>query len=79
MLDHLVRLSKAEHPLEVLDQLVDSEQFQEPLEQTLGYADGSKSGRPPYDPVVMFRILILAALHTESYERMEFLVRDRLS
>jgi len=77
--DHLSRLSKTGDPLEVLDQVVDFEQFREPLERALGYADGSKGGRPPYDPVVMFKILILAARHTVSDERMEFLVWDRLS
>ena len=53
--------------------------FRAPLEAALGYADGSKSGRPPYDPVAMFKILVLAAQHTASDERMEFLIRDRLS
>ena len=64
--DHLARLSQTGDPLEVLDQVVDFEQFREPLERALGYADGSRGGRPPYDPVVMFRILILAARHTVS-------------
>ena len=59
--DHLARLSKTSDPLEVLNQVVDFEQFREPLERALGYADGSNGGRPPYDPVVMFKILILAA------------------
>ena len=77
--DHLARLSKIGDPLEVLDQVVDFEQFREALERALGYADGSKGGRPPYDPVVMFKILVLAARHTVSDERMEFLIRDRLS
>ena len=77
--DHLSRLSKTGDPVEVLDQVVDFEQFREPLERALGYAGGSKGGRPPYDPVVMFKILILAARHTVSDERMEFLIRDRLS
>ena len=50
--------------------MVDFEQFREPLERALGYADGSKGGRPPYDPVVMFKSLILAARHTVSDEHM---------
>ena len=39
---------------------------------------GRRAARPPYDPVVMFKGLILAARHTVSDERMEFLIRDRL-
>ncbi len=77
--DHLAQLSKTGDPLEVLNRVIDFEQFREPLERALGYADGSKGGRPPYDPVVMFKVLILAARHTVSDERMEFLIRDRLS
>ena len=57
-------MSKTGEPLEVLNQVVDFEQFREPLERALGYADGLKGGRLPYDPVVMFKVLILAARHT---------------
>ena len=53
--------------------------FRAPLEEALKYSDGGKGGRPPYDPVTMFKILILSARHTVSDERMEFLIRDRLS
>ena len=77
--DHLARLSATGDPLEVLAKVVDFEVFRVPLEAALGYADGSKGGRPPYDPVAMFKVLVLAAQHTASDERMEFLIRDRLS
>ncbi len=60
---HLARLSKTGDLLELLNQIVDFEQFQESLGQELKYAGGPKGGRPPYDPVVMFKILILAARH----------------
>ena len=77
--DHLARLPKTGDPLEVLNQVVDFEQLRGSPERAPGYADGSRGGRPPYDPVVMFKILILATRHTVSDERMEFLIRDRLS
>ena len=77
--DHLARLSATGDPLEVLAKVVDFEVFRAPLEAALCYADGSKGGRPPYDPVAMFKILVLAAQHTASDERMEFLIRDRVS
>ena len=38
-----------------------------------------KGGRPPFDPVMMFKILILQALNDLSDERAEFLITDRLS
>ncbi|MEM8730968.1 MAG: IS5 family transposase [Pseudomonadota bacterium] len=45
----------------------------------LGYGDGSKGGRPPFDPVSMFKALILQAQHNLSDAKMEFMIRDRLS
>lgn len=41
--------------------VVDFEAFRPVLDAALGYADGSKGGRPPYDPVTMLKVLILAA------------------
>ena len=77
--DHLRTLSATGDPLEVLAKVVDFEIFRAPLEAALGYSDGLKGGRPAYDAVAMFKVLILAARHTVSNERMEFLIRDRLS
>jgi len=41
--------------------------------------DRARGGRPPYDHVLMFRILILQASHSLSDERTEYLIKDRLS
>lgn len=77
--DHLRRLSAAGDPLEEMARVIDFEEFRPLLESSLGYSDGSKGGRPPYDPVAMFKVLILAAQNAVSDARMEFLIRDRLS
>ena len=77
--DHLKRLSATGDPLETLGRIIDFEAFRPTLDAGLGYSNGSKGGRPPYDPVVMFKALILAAQHNVSDEKMEFLIRDRLS
>ena len=77
--DHLRKLSATGDPLEALAKVVDFEIFRAPLEAALGYSDGSKGGRPAYDEVAMFKVLILATRHTVSDERMEFLIRDRES
>ena len=53
--------------------------YRAPLEAALGGADGSKGGRPPYGPVVMFAVLIRVARHTASDGCMEFLIRNQLS
>ena len=77
--DHLEALSKHGDPLEALDATVDFEYFRAWLVEGLGYGDGSKGGRPPFDPVSMFKALILQAQHNLSDARMEFMIRDRLS
>ena len=77
--DHLERLSKDGDPLEVLASTVDFEYFRTWLVEGLGYGDGSKGGRPPFDPVAMFKVLVVQAQHNLSDARMEFMIRDRLS
>ncbi|MCB2051455.1 MAG: transposase, partial [Novosphingobium sp.] len=77
--DHLKRLSADGDPLEVLAGVVDFEVFRPTLVCALAYSDGIKGGRPPYDPVTMLKVLVLAAQHNVSDARMEYLIRDRLS
>ncbi|MFC6623821.1 IS5 family transposase [Novosphingobium panipatense] len=77
--EHLEALSKEGDPLETLQQTVDFEFFRAWLVEGLGYGDGAKGGRPPFDPVMMFKALILQAQHNLSDARMEFMIRDRLS
>ncbi len=77
--EHLERISRIGDPLEVLEATVDFEYFRGWLVEGLGYGDGARGGRPPFDPVSMFKALILQAQHNLSDARMEFMIRDRLS
>ena len=79
LLDHLHRLSAVGDPLEALIRSIDFEAFRPSLIAVLVYADGAKGGRPPYDPVMMFKVLILAAQNNVSDARLKYLIRDRLS
>jgi IS5 family transposase len=72
-------LSANGDPLEELGRIVDFEGFRPILEGALAYSGRAKGGRPPYDPVAMFKVLILAAQNNVSDARMEYLIRDRLS
>ena len=72
-------LSAAGDPLERLSAVVDFEIFRPVLEAALRRSDRSRGGRPPYDAVLMFRILVLQALYSLSDEQAEFQLRDRLS
>jgi len=77
--DRLKRLSDLGDQLEAYAAAVDFEIFRADLEKTLAYSDGSKGGRPPYDAVLMFKILIIQAQNNLSDDRAEFLISDRLS
>jgi transposase len=58
---------------------VDFAIFHAELERAVPRADGTKGGRPAFDHVLMFKILLLAAMHGLSDERCEYLIKDRLS
>lgn len=75
----LRELSAKGDDLERVNALVDFEAFRSELERAVPRAERLKGGRPPYDHVLMFRILILQASHSLSDERTEYLIKDRLS
>ena len=77
--DRYEALSAAGDPLERLARVVDFEVFRGPLIAALGRGPRSKGGRPPFDPVLMFKILVLQALYSLSDEATEFQIKDRLS
>jgi IS5 family transposase len=77
--ERLRALSAAGDPLERLRAVMDFEAFRAELEAALPRADRSRGGRPPYDAVLMFRVLVLQALYTLSDEQVEYQLRDRLS
>src|SRR6476469_5816201 len=77
--DRLARLSAKGDELERLSAVVDFELFRPELERAVPRSDRAKGGRPPFDHVVMFKVLILQTENNLSDERTEFYLRDRLS
>ena len=77
--ERLQRLSSLGDHLEAFAVAVDFEMFRADLVAALGYLDGAQGGRPPFDPVMMFKILVIAAMDNLSDERAEFLINDRMS
>jgi transposase, IS5 family len=85
--ERLKALSAAGDPLERLVKVIDFEAFGGDLERALSRSDRSKSlplartggGRPPYDPVLMFKVLVLQRLYTLSDDQTEYQLKDRLS
>ena len=77
--DRLKRLSDLGDQLEAFAGAVDFEVFRPELDRVLAYSDGAKGGRPPFDPVMMFKVLVIQTANTLSDERTEYLINDRLS
>src|ERR1700752_1344665 len=77
--NRLKRLSDLGDQLETFRSAVDFELFRPELNAALGYTDRTEGGRPPFDPVLMFKILVIQATNNLSDERAEFLINDRLS
>jgi transposase, IS5 family len=77
--ERLKELSAKGDDLARLNAIVDFEVFRPDLVRAVPRSDGSKGGRPAFDHVFMFKVLILQASHSLSDERTEFLIKDRLS
>ena len=77
--DRYAALSRAGDPLEGLRTMIPWESFRKHLKKTLDRKDRSAGGRPPFDDVLMFKVLVLQALYNLSDDQTEYQVRDRLS
>ncbi len=75
-LDKLTRLGD---PLERLDKIIDWEMFRPILSASLNRATNSNGGRPPYDVILMFKILILQRFYDLSDDQTEYQINDRMS
>jgi len=76
----LEKLSNLGNPLEKLTVAVDFEMFRSLLNDIFGKdKDKSKGGKPNWDFVLIFKILILQEMYSITDEHTEFLINDRLS
>lgn len=80
--DQDIRLSKLTQlgdPLEKLNQGVNFELFRDILESNLIKLSKGPGGRPPYDYILMFKILILQRFYNLSDDQTEYQINDRMS
>jgi IS5 family transposase len=76
---HFRDLDKNGDPLVRLDALVEWEIFRPTLRTIRDRPRKSNAGRPPFDEVMMFKILVIQSLYNLSDDATEFQIRDRLS
>jgi IS5 family transposase len=80
-LDHEDRLELLERfgdPLPKLERTIDWESFRGLLKKV--YAKPKKKGgRPPFDAVMMFKVLVLQHFYNLSDDQTEYQIRDRYS
>ena len=74
-----VQLTRMGDPLVGLKAQIDWEAFRSELERVHEKPRKSPAGAKPYDVVLMFKMLVLQQLHNLADEKVEYLVRDRLS
>ena len=74
----LERLSKLGDSLEKL-KIIDFEAFRPQLENAFRKERKSNAGRPPFDVVMMFKILVLQRLFNLSDDQTEYQITDRMS
>jgi IS5 family transposase len=77
--DRLEELSKMGDPLEKLNKYIQWDNFRGILTKALKKEAKGPGGRPPYDYVMMFKILILQKLYNIADDATEYLIKDRLS
>ncbi len=76
--ERLAALTKLKDPLETLNKYIDFELFRPVLAPVFVREEGVR-GAKPYDPVLMFKILILQRLYKLSDPQAEFQITDRMS
>jgi transposase len=77
--DRLEELSKIGDPLEKLNMFIRWEDFRMIITRTLKKEAQGPGGRPPFDYIMMFKILILQKLYNLSDDKTEYQIKDRLS
>lgn len=75
----LEKINQHNPPLQKLDSVIEWEMFRQPLEEAFAIEAKAPGGRPPFDRLMMFKIIILQRYYNLSDEQTEFQIKDRLS
>jgi len=77
----LERLTKLNDPLIKLNKHIDWKIFSPTLDEALidSERDEAKGGRPPFDRLMMFKVMVLQGIYNLSDDQMEYQITDRRS
>ena len=75
----LEKITKLGDSLETLTKIIDFEIFRKKIRQAMYRVPKGAGGRPKYDEVMMFKILILQRMYNLSDDEMEYQLNDRMS
>jgi IS5 family transposase len=77
--NRLTELSEMGDPLEVVNRVIHWKSFRPVIDKVFRIERKSNAGRPPYDYVLMFKILILQTMYGLSDAQTQFQILDRLT
>lgn len=77
--DRFSKLDRLGDPLKALNAVVDWSVFEPILAKGLAKDKKSNAGRPPFDALLMFKVLILQSLYNLADAQTEFQIRDRFT
>ncbi len=75
----LTKLTQKKDPLLKLSAMIEWEKFRPVIARAMKKITRGTGGRPAYDYIMMFKVLILQRLYNVSDEQMEFQINDRLT
>jgi transposase, IS5 family len=77
--NRLTELSEMGDPLEIINRVINWKSFRPIIDKAFRKERKSNAGRPPYEYVLMFKILVLQTMYGLSDEQTQFQIIDRLT
>lgn len=77
--ERMLKLSKLGDNLERLNSIINWEVFRTTIENALSSEKKSAAGRPPFDHVLLFKIIVLQRIYNLSDDAVEYQINDRLT
>lgn len=77
--ERMEKLTKLGDPLEQLNGIVNWQMFVPVLDRAIPREKSDKGGRPPFDNLLMFKVLVIKRLYNLSHEQTEYQINDRIS